>query len=376
MKNILSFFKHVATPSLFYIFIILGLTAAAISGLIECIVIREFLSGVDFKGSRYIPVIIVIILEGLKLFLHYAIPTHEKIKDYHRLHAKKIVKYALVIFSLLCTIVYSSTAMYQPQAVSKAIATQTTEVSSNLQKELDKEVLKIETDSQLKLQKAENEVISITEELKQLDPVYKPVSAYNRYISEKQRLEENLSKAQGAYERQVEAITKERDNKISNIKKRYESMLKNQSLKAEEELSGAGDNVYLSSALLFFASLFGAKSYSRVFYFLCVLIISIVVSTALEFAIAFSQAYLSLNSDTLNQLFGSAEDNLTNKAIKNKAIMTVKIIVQAAIMLSICLIYAAFTETIITDKSIFFAFFELFCINFFDIKSIHYTRRS
>lgn len=48
MRKISTFLKHVATPSLFCIFIILGLTAAAISGIVECIVIREFLSGTDF----------------------------------------------------------------------------------------------------------------------------------------------------------------------------------------------------------------------------------------------------------------------------------------------------------------------------------------
>lgn len=92
MKNISIFLKHVVTPSLFCIFIIIGLTAAAISGIIECIVIREFLSGVDFIGSLYIPVIIVVILEGLKLFLHYAIPAHEKTMIIKKiLYQKRIV---------------------------------------------------------------------------------------------------------------------------------------------------------------------------------------------------------------------------------------------------------------------------------------------
>lgn len=372
MKNISIFLKHVVTPSLFCIFIIIGLTAAAISGIIECIVIREFLSGVDFIGSLYIPVIIVVILEGLKLFLHYAIPAHEKNDDYQKdsisetnsarrkLLVKKITKYTLVLFSLLCTVIYTSTAMYKPQVVSEETASRTIEIQSELQQKLEQDILKAEEDSRAMILKAENEVNSITEEIKKLKPVYRPQSAYTRYITEKKRLEGELSTAQGEYLDEFKKIIKERDKKINEIKDEYELQMENKDLNAEKESSYAGDNAYLSSALLFISSLFGAKSYSRGFYYICVLLISIIVSVILELAIAFSQDYLSLNSDKLDQLFGSPDDSPGNEAIKSKATMTVRIIVQAAIMLSICLIYAAFTETIITDKGIFFAFLSYF----------------
>lgn len=360
MRKISTFLKYVATPSLFCIFIILGLTAAAISGIVECIVIREFLSGTDFRGSRYIPVIMVVILEGLKLFLHYAIPAHEKIDDCKNLLAKKITKNVLVLFSLLCTIVYSSTAMYQPQVVDEAIAVQTAEVNSELQKELDQNILKIEANSQIKLQDAKNQVNAIINEIEQLSPIYRPLSAYTRYVNEKQRLEEKLSNAQNAYEMQAETIAKERDEKIAEAKLSYEEKLNHESSKTEEELKNAGDNVYLSSALLFFSSLFGSKNYSRVLYYMCVLLISIIVSVVLELTIAFSQAYLSLNVDKLEQLFGSPDNNVTNRLIKRKAAMAVSIIVQAAIMLSVCLICAAFTETFITEKGMVFAFLSYF----------------
>ena len=109
MKSIVVFLRHVITPLVLCLFLVLGLTAAMLSGIVEYSVIKELFSGNDAKGySVYIPLIIVIVLEGLKLFLHYIIPAHKKLGDTGRhLIAKNVTKYFLVAFIL--SLLYQST---------------------------------------------------------------------------------------------------------------------------------------------------------------------------------------------------------------------------------------------------------------------------
>ena len=95
-------------------FILLGLIAAFLSGIVEYAVIKEMFIiklaniGNDVKYSQFIPLVIVLVLEGFKLFLHYVIPAHERENiDKNKIIWKKVAKYFLVGFSLICTFIFS-----------------------------------------------------------------------------------------------------------------------------------------------------------------------------------------------------------------------------------------------------------------------------
>ncbi len=358
MKNIIVFLRHVVTPLIFCLFLVLGLTAAMLSGVIEYSVIKELFASSDANGySFYTPLIIVIVLEGLKLFLHYAVPAHGRIGDTGiHIRIKSITKYVLVLFSLLCTVIYVSNSLYTPEAVKSSTETMIEQIELEYQTKLDNSIKGIENETIAYIENEKDKVESVRLELNQLTPVYRPRIAYDNYIKEKQRLETKLDEAEKEYELAYEDIMSQKEAKILQAKETNSIDMQKEIDAVFEDFNyvSSGDNSYLSSALTFMVSVLGYDEYNRTSYYLCVLGIALIVSLVLELAISFAQFYLSLNEDKLKALFD--ENGTIDESLKKRANLIVKFVVQASVMLSIYLIYQAFAETIMTSKGIISAF--------------------
>lgn len=358
MKSIVVFLRHVITPLVLCLFLVLGLTAAMLSGIVEYSVIKELFSGNDAKGySVYIPLIIVIVLEGLKLFLHYIIPAHKKLGDTGRhLIAKNVTKYFLVAFSLLCTIIYVSNSLYTPETIKSSTEAMKEEIETKYQTVLTDGIDIIKNDANDRIESEKNKVEHIRAQLQQLTPVYRPRTAYENYIQEKLRLESELKKAEDKYNSEYNLIITEMDAKISKLRDNNLNEMQKEidAISQSFNYVSAGDNKYLSSALIFIVSVLGYSEYDRLTYYLCVCVIALIVSVALELAIVFAQSYLALNGDQLVRLFSDTE--LIPESLKERANRMVKLVVQASIMLSVYLIYQAISETMITSAGILSAF--------------------
>lgn len=322
MKDILIFLRHVVTPLFLCLFLVLGLTAAMISGVVEYAVVKELFSGNNTEGyNEYIPLVIVIVLEGLKLFLHYAVSAHKRIGDAGRhLVIKNVVKYALVIFSLLCTMIFVSNSLYTPEEVKNITAAQMTAIKNKYQVELELEMKDIESDYENRIKSANGKVESVRSQLQQLTPVYRPRSAYENYIREKLRLESELKEAEKFYNLEYDELIEDKKQSISLVEEKNSVEMQKEidSLSDNFEYVSSGDNSYLSSALTFAVSIISKENYNRTTYYLCVFGISLIVSIVLELAISFAQFYLSLDESKLNALFGS--DEKIPEVLKNELI--------------------------------------------------------
>ena len=362
MKSIIVFLRHVITPLIFGLFLVLGLTAALLSGVVEYHVIGDLLSNSDASTQNmYIPLIIVFVLEGLKVFLHYIIPAHRRIGDTgSHIFFKNVTKYVLVIFSLICTLVFVSNSLYNPRTVMSSIDNeiQTIEAKYSQLEENGRATLKPDADPRVK--NIEKKAESIRNQLDKLTPVYRPQSAYNNYVKEKNRLEGALEKAEQDYRNLYEIISKENETAFTHLQQSLSTQKQAEidTISNRFEYLSSGDNPYLSSAIAFFLSVFGRIEYSRTAYFLCVLCIALIISVILELTISFSFSYVATNGDKLIKLF--SEEYPIPTVFKAHANKLIKTIVQSSIMLSIYLIYQSIADTKMTFYGIIYAFFSYF----------------
>lgn len=365
MKSIILVLKNVISPLVLVLFLLLGLIAAFLSGIVEYAVIKEMFTinlvntGGTANYSKFIPLVIVLVLEGFKLFLHYVIPAHERENpNDDKLIWKKITKYFLVIFSLICTFIFSCNSMYDFNTVS----TNTGKAIQNIELKYDAEINKIETEitanKENSLKVYNDEIVSIrndidktSDSIKNLDPMNPNYdNLYSNLNNEKQRLELRLEEKNNEYNNIVQAIDAE-------IRQRYENRFQElenikiqeiNKVKSEQTIDSSGDNQYIRAAIKFVKMTFFADNseYKRGTYCLIVALISLLVSIILEVVITVSQAYLSKKSDELAKLFGSEE--VVDETIKNKANNILWHLIQAAIMLAVFIIIGTTTEMIPT----------------------------
>lgn len=355
MKNVITVLRHIISPLILCLFLILGFTAAMLSGVVEYHVIKELFPVKDAETYNfYIPLVIVIVLEGLKLFLHYIIPAHEQIGETKFLTVKKATKYVLIVFSLICTVIYVSNSLYTPEKVNSFINEKEIRIESKYEAKKKTEIKEMEKNEQIELSNAKIIVDNIENQLQILTPVYSPYWANKNYVEEKIRLENELESAKIEYEMKCNEIK----SKYESEKKTIENDIEEEILKEKKSIVedfnyiSAGDNTYLSSALLFMVSVFGIKEYKRTMYYLCVLGISLIISVVLELAISFAQSYLALKREKLEQLFG--EDEIIEETFKRKADRIIGISVQASIMLAVYLIcHTLSLDTMNLPKNIF-----------------------
>ena len=119
MKIVLNFFRHVLTPFTMIFAVIAGLLAAGVSALVEFFVLQQWLRP-ENQRLFFIPLIVVIALEGIKLFLHFSEAAFKQnpLSDTDRASLQTFlsvlphIKWGLVAFSLVCTLIFMSSLFY------------------------------------------------------------------------------------------------------------------------------------------------------------------------------------------------------------------------------------------------------------------------
>ena len=147
MNNMNKLVKQVISPIIFYFFLVLGFVAALLSGLVEYSVIKELFINKDATSyNLYIPLLVVIVLEGLKIFLHYVLPAHSRTNiSIEKIKFKKFIKCRLVFFSLMCTLIYVSNTLYHPDVVNTVITEQKSIIQDKYEQDLEKNISMIKS---------------------------------------------------------------------------------------------------------------------------------------------------------------------------------------------------------------------------------------
>lgn len=119
MKFVIAVFRHIFTPLALVLAVLAGLLAAATSALIEYHVLQEWLRP-EGTGLLFLPLIIVVALEGTKLFLHFfgaAFQQNGLTQSEQSLLSKfrdilPLIRNGLVIFSFVCSMIFTANAFY------------------------------------------------------------------------------------------------------------------------------------------------------------------------------------------------------------------------------------------------------------------------
>lgn len=362
MKYMLLLLKHIVSPLVLFLFLLLGVIAAFLSGIIEYLVIKEILTInlTEIENivlySKFVPLIIVLVLEGFKLFLHYVIPAQERTKKLDKLLWKKVAKYFLVGFSLICTFIFSCNSMYNFDIVASNKDSSINEINLKYNNELEKiekeiesnkeKVLKIYSDN---IESIRSDIAESSKAIRELNPsIYNYEQKLKVLEEEKKRLEKLLDEKNKEFKKisqNVDAeIRSSYQPRIDSILKAKETDIKNAN--NEQAFDSSGDNKYIRATIKFLKTTIkaDASEYSRNTYCIIVALISLLVAIVLEVVISVSQEYLSKKSDDLAELFGAGEE--IDSELKNRANKTLKLLIQAAIMLAIFIIIGATTELI------------------------------
>lgn len=362
MKSMLLLLKHIVSPLVLFLFLLLGLIAAFLSGVIEYLVIREMLTInlSDMENiasySKYVPFIIVLVLEGFKLFLHFVIPAQERTGKTHNLLWRKVTKYFLVGFSLICTFIFSCNSMYNFNVVTSNKDSSIEVINTKYNDELEKIEESIEADKERALKIFSDDIESVREDISETSEAIRELNPSKANYeqkrddleAEKKRLEISLDEKIKEYDKKSQNIDAEiRTNYQSRIDKAMEEK-EAAIIKANNDqvLDSSGDNKYIRATIKFLKSTIkaDASEYDRTTYCVIVALISLLVAIILEVVISASQEYLSKKSDELTTLFGAGEE--IDAVLKYRANKTLKLLVQSAIMLAIFIILGATTELI------------------------------
>lgn len=377
MKSTILIIKNIISPLALFFFLLLGVVAAALSGIIEYAVIKEMFI-IEIGGTSYsffIPLVVVVVLEGFKLFLHFAIPAHKNNDTKNlKLISKQIVKSILVVFSLICTFIFTCNSMYDFDAVSNATRLNTTAIEEKYNKDVEEIKQKMADDKKdilnekiSEIDKIESNITNKENAINNLDPMNPNYdSAYKNMSKDLKGLKDDLKDARDEYDSTVLTINNTLNQKYQpDLDELKTTMQKDiAAVEAKQTLDSSGDNPYIRAALNFFVSTFSgeSKEYSRAFYYFIVFTISLMVAIMLEIVISTSQSYIAKKSDELVALFGSNEP--INENLKKRAERISKILKQAAIMLSFFLILGVISEHfsnelvngVFDKKNLFFAF--------------------
>lgn len=352
MKIVLTFFRHVLTPFAFIFAVIAGLLAAGVSALVEFLVLQQWLRP-DNQHLFFMPLIVVIALEGIKLFLHFseAAFRQNQLSDADRESIKTFldvlpyIKWGLIIFSLICTLIFVASSFYykvpgeEAESVKEAKEKIEEEYRQNMQ-EAAKEAERIYQDTVetafLRVQAAQDYFDSIT-------IVYTPWYEYERSTEAKETAQQKLQSAQQEYTLAQSQAEQARTASLETSKRELDAV-KNEKLGALEQSELAlvsGDNQYLSRFLLFFSQTFFNQTYSRASYYIWVVIISVALSALLEAAISLSQRVITLPPGAFAAISEGAPIGADEK---DRATRFLRYLTNALVALSIFLMYGGLME--------------------------------
>ncbi len=349
MTTLISLIKGVITPLAVLLNLVIGVFAAILSGIIEYFVLYELFSKIIISGetrtSAILPLVIVLILEGSKLFLHF----ESKCFDLRAIDksSKQLannmnkVKWFLVLFSFICTLFYTGNTLYHNSVT----------VQSSIHSA---EIEAIETEYKNRIKECEDTAIKNRE-----DKVYaakkswydaqKALNAWNEmnlssddFIAEKIRLENAVTEARNSYNETLNDSTY-----LDKIKSEVENLEKEKEEKIQTIISvssNEGDNEYIKTfLLLIFNTILQKETYPSWVYFIVIILISTAFAGVLEAVIYMSQSLISTPTTELYRIFeadhNAIHDNLTNKIEK-----ILKVLIRSIVPFSIFIIFGLLQE--------------------------------
>lgn len=352
MKLIITIFRHMLAPLMMIFAVIAGVLAAGVSGLIEYHVLQQWLR-IEENNLLFIPLLVVIALEGVKLFLHFSgaafeqnrISAEDKTSLRNFLCVLPYIKWGLVIFSFVCTLIFSASSFYHtvqgedPELVQKAKE----EIEAEYVERLQSVANDIEQTYQKRIDAAFIPVQAAQDNFNSIIIVYTPWYEYVRTTEVKNNAQQTLQTAQQNYIDAQEEAERERIASMAAEKQSLDDWKAHELSKLEEsELAQvAGDNQYLSKFLLFFSHTFFSQPYSRISYYICVVTISIVLSTLLEGVISISQMAITL---PVGALAAISDEAPIEAAEKKKLTSVIRHVTTALISVAVFLMYGGLME--------------------------------
>ncbi len=346
MKNIIAFIKNVLTPVSVALILLLGCLAAFLSGVIEFVVLKELFSKITIGDEThmfsFLPLIIVIILEGSKLFLHFGSSSITQSKTVDK-SSKSLaitmnkIKISLIVFSFVCSLIFTSNFLYKQSfsSVNTKIAEKTVQINEAYDSEIDKLILFYEDN----LRQAQDR-------LNALEPVFSPKSAYVRYRQLLEEYTKEVEKAKNDYQNAVAAkqgISTDEDmqNLVNEIRENQRKDISESSESISQ--TNVGDNEIISTFLMSFTRVFfNNKPYSRGTYFSVVLLISLFIAGALEAIIYISQRIASMPTIELESVF--SDHNYPQNKLKESLNYGAKILISSVLSFCIFLMFGLIKE--------------------------------
>lgn len=360
MKFIIAIFRHIFTPLALILAVLAGLLAAFVSAMIEYSVLQEWLRP-EGTGLLFLPLIIVASLEGTKLFLHFfgaalkqnQLSNEQKATIQGFFKVLPAIKYGLVIFSFICSLIFTSNAFYYKSVVGESDELTAAQAEIELQYDKNFEAKKIaaEESYQQAIAAHKENLQTAKEYWESVEIIYTPLYEYQRTSAEKKAAWETFLDAQTRYEQQEISARSERDGQIQSAETELNSWREEKLAELDHSIMGtvAGDNVYLRNFLLFFTQAFSNSGYSRITYWVWVLLISLSISALLEGVIMLSQYIISFPIPVLERLSSSLQVSAKER---KKLTRVVQIFVSMAVAISIFLVYGAIEELVYTDLNI------------------------
>lgn len=352
MKLVISVFRHVLTPFAMIFAVIAGFLAAGVSALVEFFVLQQWLRP-ESKGLVFIPLLVVIALEGVKLFLHFAEAAFEQnqFSDEDKaslqgfLSALPYIKWGLVGFSVVCTLIFTASSFYYkvPGGETESIQQAKAEIEAEHDHDLQTVVDEADRVYQDKVNTAFIPVQAAQDYFDSITIVYTPWYEYERSTEAKEAAQQALQAAQLEYIAAQDQANQERTAFVEAARQTLDSRKNEELTKLEQsELAlVAGDNQYLSSFLLFFSHTFFGQSYTRASYYIWVVMISLALSVLLEGVISLSQRVITLPEGVLAAI---SKGTPIKEGEKEKATRFVRYLTNAFIALAVFLMYGGLME--------------------------------
>lgn len=278
--------NNILIPVFTVLFFLVGVLAAFISALIEYSVFEQLYSSAFLKllPASVVAFAMILAFEYTKIYLHYflnrlkAACNKEHLPKYRRLN---IIKRALVVISVACSIIYSVSALYLASYDKSEVDKQITEINTQLSESIE----------QIKLEEDENYN-------NRIQPYYEKVQAAAESTYENIRTQFELERDEAIKSRTAEATDKANDT-IAVLSDTTSSTV-----------AAQYDNPILSQFLTVLAITFtGSATYSRLAYLILSIVIGLSVSIILEIVISFAFSLLA----NANEIQFSDPINVDNK---------------------------------------------------------------
>lgn len=144
MKTIILSVKNIFNLLAISSVVIFGIIAAFLSGQIEYYVFKGLYSQINtgdkIQTLTYLPLVMVVVLEGSKFILHFvssSIKNHKDCSDVavKVMHVVNVVKWFLIILSFVCTLIFSANIFYYESTITEKNA-QIQEINETYQNRL------------------------------------------------------------------------------------------------------------------------------------------------------------------------------------------------------------------------------------------------